>query len=84
MPSAGADMRAWSSPPSRSSPAKKKTWGDHARASVAAQAARLRVARSTDLVRAQLRETKWHTDAREKDLAHLGGLDGKDGREVGL
>jgi len=29
-----------------------------------------------DLVRAQLRKTEWNTDTREKDLAHLGGLDG--------
>ena len=28
------------------------------------------------LVRAQLRKTEWNTGAREKDLAHLGGLDG--------
>src|SRR5205085_12497396 len=30
-----------------------------------------------DLVRAQLRKTEWNTGAREKDLAHLGGLDGR-------
>src|SRR4029077_1397980 len=35
-----------------------------------------------DLVRAQLRKTEWNTDAREKDLAHLGGLDGQDGGEI--
>src|SRR5438552_8643521 len=29
-----------------------------------------------DLVRTQLRKTEWNTDAREKDLAHFGGLDG--------
>src|SRR5438132_13728458 len=40
-------MRAYSLPPSPRFPAKKKTWGDHARESVAAQAARLIVARST-------------------------------------
>ena len=28
------------------------------------------------LVRLQLRKTEWNTDACEKDLAHLGGLDG--------
>src|ERR1041385_2011384 len=47
MPSAGAHMRAYSLPPSRRSPAKKKMWGDHARESVAAQAARFIAARST-------------------------------------
>src|SRR5437879_7633530 len=46
-PSAGAHMRAWSLAPSRRFPAKKKTWGDHARESVAAQAVRLIAARST-------------------------------------
>src|SRR5205085_12679604 len=35
-----------------------------------------------DLVRAQLRKTEWNTGAREKDLAHLGGLDGYDGGEI--
>ena len=35
-----------------------------------------------DLVRRQLGKTEWKTDAREKGLTHLGGLDGEDGGDI--
>jgi len=50
-------------------------WGDHARERCR-PGSPIDRRPIDDLVRVQLRKTDWNTDAREKNLVHLGGLNG--------